>query len=126
VKATNVTTSFWSELVVTTIEELEPIRGGTKTSIISCTLFLPIETMEIPIVVVSIHVEGLEEPITPKPIPLVIPKIGVGVKVTLIEIVTHAFEVFRTPNTILKDTFVAKKLGFEHVPLVEPVDTIGE
>ncbi len=125
-KATTVTMSSQSEPVVTTIEELEPIRGGAKLAIISCTLSLPIEIMEVPIEVVSIHVKGSEEPITPKPISLVIPKIGVGVKVTLIDIVTHAFEVFMTPNTILKDTFVTKKLGSEPIPLVEPVDTTSE
>ncbi len=44
----------------------------------------------------------------------------------MIDIVTHAFEVFKTLDTILKDTYVAKKLGFEPIPLVEPIDTIGE
>jgi len=54
------------------------------------------------------------------------PEIGVGVDVTLIDIVTHACEVFKTPNTILKDTPVVESLGFELVPLVELVNTIGE
>jgi hypothetical protein len=34
--------------------------------------------MEVPIVVFSIQVDSLEKPITPKPIQLVLPKIGVG------------------------------------------------
>jgi hypothetical protein len=50
----------------------------------------------------------------------------VGVEVTLINTVTHACEVFRTPYTTLKDAHVVEKLGFEHVILVEPIDTIGE
>jgi hypothetical protein len=43
-------TSFWSKAVVTTNEELEPIRGGTKLTIVPYTLFLPIETMEMHVV----------------------------------------------------------------------------
>jgi hypothetical protein len=58
---------------------------------------------EIPIVIVIIHVEGLEELITPKLVPLVLPKIGVGVEVTSIDTITHAYEVFKTPDTILND-----------------------
>jgi hypothetical protein len=54
----------------------------------------------------------LEELVTPKPIPLVIPKIGVGAEVTLIDIVTHVFEVFKTLNIIMKDTPIAKRLDF--------------
>jgi hypothetical protein len=65
---------------------------------------LPIELVEILVVVVNTHVEGLEEPITKKPIPLVTLEIGVGAKVILIDIITHAFKVFKTPDTILKDT----------------------
>jgi hypothetical protein len=68
----------------------------------------------------------LEDHVTPKPIPLAIPKIGVGVEVILINIVTHAYEVFRTPNIILKDTPVVEKLRFESILLAEPIDTIGE
>jgi hypothetical protein len=79
-------TSFQSELVVTTTKDPEPIRGGTKLAIISCTLSLPTKYMEVPIVTICIHVEGLKKPITPKPIPLMIPKIMVGVEVTLIDI----------------------------------------
>jgi hypothetical protein len=44
-----------------------------------CTLSLPIEYVEVPIITISIQVEGLEKPITPKPIPLMILEIGVGV-----------------------------------------------
>jgi hypothetical protein len=43
-----------------------------------------------------------------KTIPLVILEIGVGIKVTLINNITHASRVFKTPNTILKDTPTAK------------------
>jgi len=50
------------------------------------------------VVVVSTQVKELEELVFPKPIPLVIPEVGVGAEVTLIGIVTHVFEVFRTPN----------------------------
>jgi hypothetical protein len=35
------------------------------------------------------------------------PKIGISKEVILIDIIAHAFEVFKTPNIILKDTFVA-------------------
>jgi hypothetical protein len=59
------------------------------------------------------------EPISPKPIPLVIPEIEVGAKVTLINIGTHAFKVLRTTNTILKDTHVVNKQGSEPILLVE-------
>jgi hypothetical protein len=44
----------------------------------------------------------------------------------LIDIVTHDFEVFKTLNIILKDTFVAKRLGSQPVHLAEPVDTTCE
>jgi hypothetical protein len=54
----------------------------------------------------------LEELVTPKPIPLVIPKIGVGAEVTLIDIVTHVFEVFKTLNIVLKDTPIVKRPDF--------------
>jgi hypothetical protein len=59
-------------------------------------------------VVVSNLVEELEEPITPKLVPLAIPNIGVGAKVTLIDTITHAFEVFGTSNIILKDNLLLK------------------
>ncbi len=111
-QATNVATSSRSKLVVITNEEPEPIKGGVEMAIISYTLPLPIEPMEVPIVIVRIQVEALEELVTPKPIPLIILKIGVGVGVTLIDNVTHAFEVFKTSDTILKDTPITKKLEF--------------
>ncbi len=50
----------------------------------------------------------MEEPITPKPIPLVMPKIRVGVELTLIDTVTHALEVFKTPDIVLNDTHVVE------------------
>jgi hypothetical protein len=58
--------------------------------------------VEIHVVVVNIQVEELEELVTPKLVPLTIPEIGVGADVTLIDIVTHAYEVFRTQNIVLK------------------------
>jgi len=50
----------------------------------------------------------LEKPVIPKPISLIILEIGEVVEVTWIDIVTHAYEVFKTPN-ILKDTPVAER-----------------
>jgi hypothetical protein len=97
--------------MVTTTKELEPIRGGAKVAIV---------------VVVNTRVEGLKELVTPNPIPLVILKIGVGVEVILIDTITHASEVFKTLYIVLKDTLVVERLGFQLVPLVEPIDTIGE
>ncbi len=111
VQATIVATSSRSELMVTTTKELEPIRGGAKVAIV---------------VVVNTRVEGLKELVTPNPIPLVILKIGVGVEVILIDTITHASEVFKTLYIVLKDTLVVERLGFQLVPLVEPIDTIGE
>ncbi len=82
--------------------------------------------MEILVVVVSIQVEISKELVTPKLEPLIILEIGVGVEVTLFDIITHAFEVFKTPNIILKDTLAAERLGSRLVILVEPVDTTSE
>ncbi len=84
-QASIVVTSFRSEHVVTTIKEPKPIRRGTKLAIIFCTLSLPIKYVEVPIVTISTQVEGLEKPIIPKPIPLMILEIGVGAEVTLID-----------------------------------------
>jgi hypothetical protein len=44
----------------------------------------------------------------------------------LIDNAIHAFEIFRTPNIVLKDTHVMEGLDLHPIPLVEPVDTIGE
>jgi hypothetical protein len=49
-----VATSSQSELVVTTTEKLEPIKGGIELAIVSCTSHLPTKPMEVPIVVISI------------------------------------------------------------------------
>jgi len=65
--------------------------------------------VELLVVIVSTHVEGLEELVTLKLVPFIIPKIGVGVKVTLINTITHAFEVFKTPYTISKDTPIVER-----------------
>jgi len=91
-----------------------------------CALPLPTEPMEIHVVVVSIQVEALEECLTPKPIPLIIPQIIVGVEVTLIFSITHAFEVFRTPNIKLKDTPIIKRVEPQPIFLVESIDTTSE
>jgi len=58
----------------------------------------------------------LEKLVTPKPIPLVILKIGVGIDITLINNITHAYEVFKTLDTVLKDTPIIEGLGFQMVP----------
>jgi hypothetical protein len=68
--------------------------------------------MEVCFVAINTHVEALEEPIIPKPIPLVIPNIGVGTKVTLINTITHASEVLKIQDIILKDTPIAKNQDF--------------
>jgi hypothetical protein len=68
----------------------------------------------------------LEKPFTPKPIPLVILKIRVGGEVTLIDNITHAFEVFRSLDIVLKDTFVTKRPKSQPVPLAEPIDITSE
>lgn len=53
-QATIVATSSWSEFVIIINEEPKPIKGGGEMAIISHTLPLPIEPMEVPIVIVSI------------------------------------------------------------------------
>jgi len=68
----------------------------------------------------------LEDSIIPKPIPLIIPKIVIRVKVIFIDTVTHAFEVFRTLDIVLKDTLVVEWPRSKYIPLVELVNTIGE
>jgi len=98
VQAAIIATSFRNEHVVTTTKEPKPFNGGVELVIVTCTLFLPIEFVETLVVVVSTQVRELEELVFPKPIPLVILEVGVGAEVTLIGIVTHAYEVFRTPN----------------------------
>jgi hypothetical protein len=44
----------------------------------------------------------------------------------LIDTITHAFEVFRTPDIILKETPIVERSGLKHVPLDEPIDTTSE
>jgi hypothetical protein len=46
------------------------------------------------------------------PYHLVILDIGIGVEVTLINTIIHAYEVFKTLDIVLKDTFVIERLGF--------------
>ncbi len=49
---------------------LKPIKEGVELAIVSCTLSLPIKSLEVHVVVVNIQVEGLEELVTPKFVPL--------------------------------------------------------
>jgi len=95
VQATTIVTSSQNEHVVITTEEPKPIRGGVDLNNVVCTLSLPTESVEVHVVIFSTQVEELEEHIIPKLVPLTIPKIGVGAKVKLIDIITHAFEVFK-------------------------------
>ncbi len=44
----------------------------------------------------------------------------------MIDSVTHAFEVFKTSDTILKDTPIMERPKFQPIHLVKPVDTIGK
>jgi hypothetical protein len=68
----------------------------------------------------------LEEPIILESIPLIIPEIVIRVKVIFIDTITHAFEVFRTLDIVLKDTLVVERPRFKPIPLVELVNIIGE
>ncbi len=102
-------TSSQNELIVTTSEEPKPIDGGAKLAIVSCTLPLPTKLVEIPIVVVNTQVEALEKLIIQKLITLIIPNIGIGIEVTLIDNIAHAFEVFKTPNIVLKYIPIIKR-----------------
>ncbi len=68
----------------------------------------------------------MEEPIIPKSIPLVIPKIGIDIEVTLINNITHASKVFKTPHIVLKDTPIVEGPILQLVPLVEPINTTSE
>jgi hypothetical protein len=72
------------------------------------------------------QVEVLGELVTLKPIPLVLPEIGTGVKVTLIDNVTHAYEVLRTLDIVLKDTHVMERPYFQPIHLVKPINTLGK
>jgi hypothetical protein len=98
------------------------IRGGVKITTIFCTFFFPTKLVEVFVIVVNTHVEKLEEHVTPKPIPSIIPQIGVGVEINLINTIKHASKVFKILDIVLKDTPVSEKLEFELVPLVEHVD----
>ncbi len=68
----------------------------------------------------------MEEPITPKLVPLTLLENGVGAEVTLIDNVIHAFEVLKTLNIVLKDTNVMERPNLQLIPLHEPIDIIGE
>jgi hypothetical protein len=82
--------------------------------------------MEVLIVAMNTQVKGLEELVIHKLAPLIIPEIGVRVEVTLINIViTHAFEVLKTLDTILTDTLVHERPRSNLISLVEHVDTTG-
>jgi len=69
--------------------------------------------------VVSTQVEALEEPATPKPMPLVLLELGVGIQVTLIDSITHASEIFKTLDTIFKDTPIIERPEFQLVFMVK-------
>jgi len=122
-QVTVIPTSSQNKLVVTTTEEPEPISGVKKLAIISCTLPLPTKLVEILVLVVNTHVEASEKLVTQKLIPLIIPKIGIGIKVTLIDNIACASKVFRTLDIILKDTPIIKGTKFQLVPLVELIGT---
>jgi len=62
--------------------------------------------VEIFVIVINIQVEESEEPVTLKFILFAFPHIGIVVEVTMMDIVIHVSEVFKTPNIILKDTLV--------------------
>jgi len=68
----------------------------------------------------------LEESIIPKPIPLIIPEIVIRVHVIFIDTITHAFEVFKTLDIVLKDTLVVERPRFKPTPILELVSIIGE
>ncbi len=44
----------------------------------------------------------------------------------MIDIITHASKVFKTTDTILKDTPIVERLRFETILLAEPIDTTSE
>jgi hypothetical protein len=79
--------------------------------------------MEI-LVVFSTQVKVWEELVTPKLVPLILPKIKVGAEVTLIDSVIHAFKVFKTPDIVLKDTPIMKRPIFQPIPLCALVDDL--
>jgi hypothetical protein len=62
--------------------------------------------VEIFVIVINIQVEESKEHVTLKFISLAFPHIGIVVEVTMMDIIIHASEVFKTPNIILKDTLV--------------------
>jgi hypothetical protein len=53
VVATFATINFQNKPIVTTIEEPKSIKGGTEFAIVSCILHLPIEFVEVLVIVVS-------------------------------------------------------------------------
>jgi hypothetical protein len=115
-------TSSLNKPIVTTIKEPKPIKGRMELAIILYTLLLPIEPMEV-LVVSSTQVEVLEEPVILKLVPLNLPEIRVGAKVTLIDNVTHVFKVFKIPDIILNNTLVMERPDPQLIHLVELVDT---
>jgi hypothetical protein len=84
--------------------------------------FLPIKLVEAPFIVINVEVVDLQIPITPKFVPLAVPQIGVSVKIIMIDTALHAFEIFRTPKKVLKDTHVIEKPKLEPSTLVEHAD----
>ncbi len=68
----------------------------------------------------------MKELVTPKPIPLVLLEIGIGVEMTLIDNIIHASKFFLTPYIVLKDTPVTERPNFQSIHLAELVDTTSE
>jgi hypothetical protein len=99
------------------------MKGGAEHVTTSCTLsLLSIEPIDTPIIVVSTHVVDLQIHVILKHVLLIIPHIGVGVDITMIDIALNAFEVFRTPRIVLRNTSVIEKPKLEPSTIVELVD----
>jgi hypothetical protein len=107
-------------------KNLNPSEEEQSWPLFLIPLPLPTKPVEVFVVVSSIQVEVLEEPITLKPIPLVLPEIRVGVEVTLIDSVIHALEVFRILDIVQKDTHVMERPNLQPIHLVGPIDTTSE
>jgi hypothetical protein len=115
--------SYQYELVAMTIKSPTHMKGGTKVVTTSYILsLLPTKPIEAPYIVVNAKVANLQIPLTPKPIPLNIPHIGVSVEVIMIDTTLHAFKVFRTLEVVLRNTPITEKLKPKPNTLVEFVD----
>jgi hypothetical protein len=98
------------------------MKGGAEHVTTSCTLsFLSTKPIDIPIIIVSTQVVDLQIHVILKHVLLIIPQIGVGVDITMIDIVMNAFEVLRTPRIVPKNTLVIEKPKLEPSTMVEPI-----